>query len=57
MFFIFNTNPRFPPFYYMLGANLGLLLHGEVTVMTINNNMHNYDFIGGFLNYVMYVMS
>ena len=25
--------PGFPPFYYMLGANLGLLLHGDVPVM------------------------
>ena len=35
MFFIFNTNPRFPPFllYIYVGANLGLLLYGEVSVM------------------------
>ena len=33
IFFIFNTNPRFPNFYYMLGANLGLLLYGGVSVM------------------------
>ena len=25
--------PGFPHFYYMLGANLGLLLYGEVSVM------------------------
>ena len=32
IFFIFNTNPRFPHFYYML-ANLGLPLYGEVSMM------------------------
>ena len=26
-------SPGFPHFYYMLGANLGLLLYGEVSVM------------------------
>ena len=25
--------PGFPQFYYMLGANLGVLLYGEVSVM------------------------
>ena len=33
-FLHFNTNARFPPVYYMLGANLGLLLNGDVSVMT-----------------------
>ena len=28
-----DTYPRFPPFYYILGANLGSLLHGDVSVM------------------------
>ena len=28
--------PGFPHFYYMLGANLGLLLYGEVSVMLCN---------------------
>ena len=28
-----NTNARFPPFYCMLGANLGLPLNGDVSVM------------------------
>ena len=34
-FLHFNTNARFPPFYCngMLGANLGLLLNGDVSVM------------------------
>ena len=36
IFFIFNTNPGFPHFYYMLGANLGLLLYGEVSVMDLH---------------------
>ena len=30
---LINTNPRFPHFYYILGANLGLLVHGDVSVM------------------------
>ena len=31
---IINTYPRFSPFfYYILGANLGSLLHGDVSVM------------------------
>ena len=28
------SDPRFPPFYYILGANLGSLLYGDVSVMT-----------------------
>ena len=27
------STPGFPHFYYMLGASLGLLLYGEVSVM------------------------
>ena len=69
MFFIFSTNPRFPHFYYRLGANLGLLLYGEVSVMQINlqitrrkaikinDNGQYFDFIGGTLSYVTYIMS
>ena len=33
LFLHFNINARFPPFYYMLGGNLGLLLNGDVSVM------------------------
>ena len=29
--------PGFPHFYYMLGANLGLLLYGEFSVMFVFN--------------------
>ena len=29
----FDSEPRFPPFYYMLGGNLGSLLYGDVSVM------------------------
>ena len=28
-----NTTPGFPHFYYILGANLGSLLNGDVSVM------------------------
>ena len=30
---LINTYPRFPHFYYILGENLGSLLHGDVSVM------------------------
>ena len=34
LYFSFSIpTPGFPHFYYMLGANLGLLLYGEVSVM------------------------
>ena len=33
MFIIFNSNFRFPAFYYMLGASHGLLFYGDVSVM------------------------
>ena len=34
LYFSFSIpTPGFPYFYYMLGANLGLLLYGEVSVM------------------------
>ena len=36
MFIIFDSNPRFPPFYYTLGAILGLLFYGDVSVMNFN---------------------
>ena len=32
-FYHFVSDPRFPPFYYMLGGNLGSLLYGDVSVM------------------------
>ena len=32
-FLHFNTNARFPQVYYNVGANLGLLLNGGVSVM------------------------
>ena len=31
----FDSDPRFPPFYYMLGGNLGSFLYGYVSVMLI----------------------
>ena len=31
--FTFDSDPRFPPFYYMLGGNPGSLLYGDVSVM------------------------
>ena len=35
LYFSFSIpTPGFPHFYYILGANLGLLLYGEVFVMT-----------------------
>ena len=41
-FYYFDSDPRFPPFYYMLGGNLGSLLYGDVAMMekkeTHNNN-------------------
>ena len=37
LYFSFSIpTPVFPHFYYMLGANLGLLLYGEVSVMLQN---------------------
>ena len=33
------STPGFPRFYYMSGANLGLLLYGEVSVM-VNINVY-----------------
>ena len=36
LYFPFSIpTPSFPRFYYMLGANLGLLLYGEVSVMRL----------------------
>ena len=32
-FYYFDFDPRFHPFYYMLGGNLGSLLYGDVSVM------------------------
>ena len=32
-FYQMDSDPRFPPFYYSIGANLGSLLHGDVSVM------------------------
>ena len=32
-FYYFYSDPRFPPFYHMLGGNLGSLLYGDVSVM------------------------
>ena len=35
LYFSFSIpTPGFPPFYYILGANLGLLLYGEFSVMS-----------------------
>ena len=38
---LINTNPGFPHFYYILGANLGSLLHGDVSVMLQVNEPSN----------------
>ena len=36
LYFSFSIpTPGFPHFHYMLGANLGLLLYGEVSVMML----------------------
>ena len=51
LYFSFSIpTPGFPHFYYMLGANLGLLLYGKVSVMEILSNSshdieqkHNFD--------------
>ena len=51
LYFSFSIpTPGFPHFYYMLGANLGLLLYGEVSVMEILSisshdieQKHNFD--------------
>ena len=32
-FYHFDSDPRIPPFYYMLGRNLGSLLYGDVSMM------------------------
>ena len=32
-FYHFDSDPRFPHFYYVLGGNLGSLLYGDVFVM------------------------
>ena len=45
-YFSFSVpTPGFPHFYYMLGANLGLLLYGEVSVMEISvfATCHSYN--------------
>ena len=38
IFMFINTKPRFPLFYYIYDANLGLLLHGAVPVMYLLRN-------------------
>ena len=37
----FDSDPRFPHFYYMLGANLGSLLYGDVSVMRPKSHVVN----------------
>ena len=32
-FYHFDSDPRFPQFYYMLSGNLGSLVYGDVSVM------------------------
>ena len=32
-FYRFDSDPRFPQFYFMFGGNLGSLLYGDVSVM------------------------
>ena len=33
IFYHFDSDPRFPHFYYMLGGNLGSLLYADISVM------------------------
>ena len=33
LFIVLKPTPDFPRFYYMLGANLGLLMYGDVSLM------------------------
>ena len=41
LYFSFSIlTPGFPHFYYMLGANLGLHLYGEVSVMVETDAQH-----------------
>ena len=48
LYFSFSIpTPGFPHFYYMLGANLGLLLYGEVSVM------HKIDF-QKYINFILF---
>ena len=35
LFIILIKTPDFPNFYYMLGGNLGSLLYGDVSVMSV----------------------
>ena len=37
-FYHFDPDPRFPPFYYILGGKLGSLLFGDVSMMPTNFN-------------------
>ena len=41
LFIILISTPDFPHFYYMLGGNLGSLLYGDVSVMTLCTRSHN----------------
>ena len=44
--FLFDSDPRFPPFLlYMLGANLGSLLYGGVSVMTFKAEYFDINLI------------
>ena len=48
LYFSFSIpTPGFPHFYYILGANLGLLLYGEVSVMGTLPDLHLYIFEAG----------
>ena len=38
LFIVLIPIPDFPCFYYMLGANMGLLLYGDFYVMCVEYN-------------------
>ena len=50
LYFLFSIpTPGFPHFYYMLGANLVLLLYGEVSVMRCSR-LHKNDILMFIVN-------
>ena len=48
-FYHFDSDSRFPPFYHMLGGNLGSPLYGDVSVMLFMIYLFTvmiYDYLG-----------
>ena len=41
----FDSDPRFPQFYYMLGGNLGSLLYGDISMMYAKGNALSFFFL------------